>query len=370
MSILSAQEAAGVTAPLAQATTLPPRAYTDPDIFRRETTTLFEREWVCVARAEQVADIGDYLCVDLLNQPLLIVRQKDRTISAMSSVCLHRAMPVAEGAGNAAHFSCPYHLWKYGLDGRLISAPMMEGVSDFPPPGCRLPAVACEVWQGFVFVNLNLQAAPLAPRLRELSLMLADYQLGELAIGGTLEFDSPWNWKLLVENFMEAYHHIGPHMNTFQPVYPAKDAYVEADPDHLWSALHMPSEFPREADNLPLLPGLPPGQHHLMACLVSPTLLFAPGDTMVAWYQLLPEAVDRMTLRIHILVHPDTAADAGYAEALAEMLAAVRFVHEEDIAVNAGPWRGVRAPLAKAGRLSLHEAAIWHMNQFWAERVL
>ncbi len=370
MSILSTHEAACVTAPLAHATTLPPRAYTDPDIFAHEVSKIFEREWVCVARAEQIPQPGDYLCIDLLKQPLVIVRQKDGQIRAMSSVCLHRAMPVATGTGNAHHFSCPYHLWKYDLDGRLISAPMMDGVAGFPPPGCQLPAVACEVWNGFVFVNIDETAAPLAPQLHDLSLLLADYRIGELVIGGTLEFDSPWNWKLLVENFMEAYHHIGPHVNTFQPVYPAKDAYVEADAAHLWSALHMPSQLPREPDSLPLLPGLPSGNHHLIACLVSPTLLFAPGDTMVAWYQVLPAAVDHMTLKIHILVHPETASDAAYADALAEMMAGVQFVHEEDIAVNEGPWRGVNAPLAAAGRLSRHEAAIWHMNQFWAERVL
>ena len=40
------------------------------------------------------------------------------------------------------------------------------------------------------------------------------------------DFDSPWNWKILIENFVEAYHHIGPHRDTFQPTYPAARSTV------------------------------------------------------------------------------------------------------------------------------------------------
>ncbi|MCB1692667.1 MAG: aromatic ring-hydroxylating dioxygenase subunit alpha [Pseudomonadales bacterium] len=360
-----------VTAPLEQATSLPPACYTQAAVFEQEKTRLFYREWICVAREEQIATAGDFVCVDVADQPLVIVRQKDGSIEALSSVCLHRAMPICSGSGNASSFSCPYHLWKYGLDGQLISAPLMDGAEDFHARDCRLPRAHVETWQGFVFVNLADEPKPLVPRLSRFDAMLAEYELGQTIIAATTEFDSPWNWKLLVENFMEAYHHIGPHSETLLPVYPAKDSYVVADDDHLWSILHMPGTL--HADGEEDFPPFPKraGQknHHLVACVVSPTLIFAANDTSVFWYQLFPHAHNSMTLKIHLLLRPEVVADERFAPHIPEVLELARFVHLEDIAVNEGPWRGLHAPMARAGRLSPLEAAIWHMNQYWVNRV-
>ena len=88
---------------------------------------------------------------------------------------------------------------------------MMEEVEAFDERSCRLPSLALEVWEGFIFVNLDPDAAPLAPQLSGLDALVGNYHFGDLVVVETIEFDSPWNWKILVENFMEAYHHIGTH---------------------------------------------------------------------------------------------------------------------------------------------------------------
>lgn len=371
MSLLAPADVRAARAPLNAASTLPPVAYTDPVVFDAEKSRIFYRDWVCVCRADQVPSPGDFRVVDVVGQPLIVVRQKDGDIHAMSAICLHRAMPVASGEGNAQHFSCPYHLWKYDLDGTLIAAPMMEGITGFSAHQCQLPAVRVECWGGFVFVNLDAEAAPLAPSLAGLDDLLENYRLDELVVAASTEYDSPWNWKLLVENFMEAYHHIGPHRETFQPVYPAKDARVIADEEHhRWSALEMPSPHPAEEGGLPPLPGLAAHQSHLLtACVVSPTLIFATSNTFVVWYEMGVNAVDSMDLRIHVLLRPEVAAIEDIQAAMPEVIAAVRFIHDEDIPVNQGPWQGMNAPLTRAGRLSLHEAAIWHLNQYWLDRL-
>lgn len=369
--MLTATERASIEAPLEAASTLPPRAYTDATIFERERTAIFYREWMCVARVEQVRETGDFVQVDVCGQPLIVVRLASGDIHAMSAVCLHRAMPVASGSGNCHAFSCPYHLWKYDLEGNLVSAPLMDKV-DFIAREHRLPAVRVEVWQGFVFVNLDPQAAPLSPRLAGLTDIVANYGIGELEIAATVQFDSPWNWKLLVENFMEAYHHIGPHVGTFQPHYPAKDSYVDAADDHLWSALHMPARADAEfgEEGLPSFPQVTEKQkHHLLACVVSPTMMFAPNGNLVAWYQMMPDSHDHMDLKIHLLLRPETVRDPVWQPAIEATLEGAKYIHGEDIVVNEGPWRGVHAPLAVQGRLSALEKSIWHMNQFWLSRV-
>lgn len=363
-------ELARVLAPLEQAWTLPPRAYTDPRVFAAEKRRIFQRGWTCVARVEQVANPGDYRCVDLLDQPIVVVRGRDGVIRALSRVCAHRAMPVAEGAGNTTRFVCPYHHWTYELDGQLRSAPMMQGAEGFDPARCRLPALRVETWRGFVLVNADPDAAPLAPALAGLDGLVANYRFEELVVVDTQTFDSPWNWKILVENFMEAYHHIGTHQHTLEPLYPARASLVEDNADAPWALLRMPARpgVDHEAA-LPAFPGLTEAQRReLVAGCVFPSLLFAATESTVVWYQLAPAAHDRMTLHIHLLLRPEVAALLD-DHARTQLRETVRAVHLEDIAANEGPWRGLNAPLTGQGRLSPYEKAIWQLNRWWAARM-
>jgi phenylpropionate dioxygenase-like ring-hydroxylating dioxygenase large terminal subunit len=368
---LAADDLARSAAPLASAWTLPPAAYTDPSVWDREVDSIFRSDWICVARSSQIPAPGDYVAVELIDQPVLVIRDDDESIHAMSNVCLHRSMPLVSGTGSARWVVCPYHRWSYARDGSLHTAPMMEGAEDFDIDHCRLPPLAVEEWQGFVFVSMRDDPAPLASQLETLAATLEQYGLGDMVIADTVEFDSPWNWKLLVENFMEAYHHIGPHRDTFQQSNPAKDSYVVDNEGGPWSLLHMPGVTDLdESPDLPFLSGLDRDRRaDLLAVCVYPTLLFAVTGTLATWYEMVPRAHDRMTLRIHLLLEPAVAADPDVIAALPEIREGLTWIHGEDIPVNEGPWRGLHAPLAAQGRLSPYEAAIWQFNQYWSARL-
>ena len=149
--LLSDQQIEAIASPLGQAQTLPPIVYRSPALFEQECEAIFYKEWICVAREDQVPNPGDYLRVDVLKQPLILVRQPDNSLHAMSAICAHRGMPLVAEGGNASHFQCPYHLWRYDSLGNLVSKPLMEGVE--VPGDCKLPPVLVETWQGFVFVS-------------------------------------------------------------------------------------------------------------------------------------------------------------------------------------------------------------------------
>lgn len=360
----------GARRPLGRAETLPPEAYTSPEVYAQEEARIFRREWLCAGRLDQVPEPGDYVALDLLGHKLVMVRGEDRRVRVLSRVCRHRAAELVQGRGRARSFPCPYHRWTYGLDGSLLGAPLMDEV-DLDRAACRLPALRTEVWAGWLFVCLDPEAPPLAPRLAGLEALVADYRLEDMVADEPLVYDSPFNWKVLVENFMEAYHHVGTHRDTLEPLFPARAASVPDNGGEPWSLLRMPpaaSGAPEEG--LPPIEGLPEARRgELLAVCVPPCHLFALTDASLAWYQLLPDAAARFALRIHTCVprrvHEDPALE-GPRRALRELTA---LVHGQDIGACEAVWSGLHSRDAAPGRLHRLEAAIWQQNQWWIARM-
>ena len=118
---------------------LPPQAYVNPELLDLEIREIFEKSWLCVGREEYVPDGGDYFTIDVMGEPVIIVRGTDGKVRALNSACRHRFMPVVQDKGNTKRFTCPYHAWTYATDGRLIGAPHMENSKVFDRKACGLP---------------------------------------------------------------------------------------------------------------------------------------------------------------------------------------------------------------------------------------
>ena len=159
------------------AETLPPECYTDADFYDLEKEALFNHEWLCVGRESDLTEPGDYFTTHIIDEPIIVVRNKKNDIKAMSAVCQHRAMLVAEGKGNCRAFRCPYHHWTYSLDGNLLKGPAMEKTCDFMKEDYNLPTFQLEVWLGFIFINFDDEAPPLAPRLDAVRRVIENYDL-------------------------------------------------------------------------------------------------------------------------------------------------------------------------------------------------
>src|SRR5947207_1787301 len=112
--------------PVVEARLLPPVCYTSPEFFDFEMRTIWSRDWLAVGRESQIPNPGDFLTVTMAGEPLIVVRDKTGEIHVLSAVCRHQGMILADGGGNCTTFTCPYHLWTYALDGRLLGAPAME----------------------------------------------------------------------------------------------------------------------------------------------------------------------------------------------------------------------------------------------------
>ncbi|HWD25228.1 MAG TPA: Rieske 2Fe-2S domain-containing protein, partial [Acidimicrobiales bacterium] len=100
-SVAMLESLASSVLPTNESQALPPSFYTDEEFFAFERETLFSHEWLCVGRADQVPSVGDFVAIELLGEPLVLVRGRDTMPHVMSAVCQHRGMILAEGCGNA-----------------------------------------------------------------------------------------------------------------------------------------------------------------------------------------------------------------------------------------------------------------------------
>ncbi|HEY2891789.1 MAG TPA: aromatic ring-hydroxylating dioxygenase subunit alpha [Dongiaceae bacterium] len=212
----------GANRPYEQARSLPRGFYHDPDFLALERERLFRRGWNCVGRREEIAKPGDYMAIRLCEEPIVLTHGEDGQIRALSNVCRHRGTVMASGKGNRRRIVCPYHHWSYDTKGKLIAAPRMEPRPDFDQANCRLPEFTCVEWQGFLFVSLAADPAPLLPALAGLEAMIQPYHLEQTALRHISEEVWPVNWKFLIENYMEGYHLSALHLKTLHNVNPTK----------------------------------------------------------------------------------------------------------------------------------------------------
>jgi choline monooxygenase len=218
----SMSDVAATRLPITQASTLSGFCYTSQEWYEREVEKIFSKEWICIGRAEEVAQTGDYFTVDLVGEPIVVVRDRSGVIRAHSAVCRHRGAVVVGGEGNCKVFQCPYHNWTYSLEGKLLSTPgrphPLDDVENFDPEKYGLHALRIEEWAGFLFVNLDSEARSLRTSLGDLPERLENFKLGDMRRTRRVVHELPANWKSFVENDIEEYHTETVHKKHLDPL--------------------------------------------------------------------------------------------------------------------------------------------------------
>ena len=189
--------------------TLPSAVYTDPAVLELERERIFWRSWILVAHESDVADTGAYVTVDLLGQPIFLIRSEDDELRGFYNVYQHRGHLLLEGRGVAGkRITCPYHAWAYDSAGVLKGARMSDRMDGFDHAEFTLPSVRVETMAGFIFVNLDDEARSMDevyPGLADELDRLAFHD-GPLAAVDTATFDIAGNWKNVADNLLECYH--------------------------------------------------------------------------------------------------------------------------------------------------------------------
>ncbi len=218
----------GLDYPIVDGTrTLPGKYYHSEEIYREEVEKIFYKFWIYACRAEEILNVGDYKCIQVEDESIILVRDKSGEIKALFNVCSHRGTQLCDehkGKFKAKSIQCPYHAWTYALDGKLMSAPLMEEGHGFQKEDCALQQAHIHIWEGFVFINLDRNATPFEVQMEALISKFSDWKIDELRIAHHIRYELNCNWKLILQNYQECYHCPGVHplLSELTPVQSAR----------------------------------------------------------------------------------------------------------------------------------------------------
>jgi choline monooxygenase len=361
-----------VRRPLDKAVTLPTRAYTSEEFFRHEVDKVFMRSWLHVGRASQVPNPYDFFTITRFDERIIVVRDKDGVLHALSATCRHRGFPVADGSGNCSKtrgFVCPYHGWAYRADGSLAAAPFMQ--KGFDASASRLPEFGIDVWQGFIFINFDAAAPKLSPQLKTVDKVMDPFNLSAMGSGPLRRLDWPGNWKAMLDNFTEAYHQPLIHSKTFEPMSPARLAVYE-DIDGPYNLYWLPSANGEPFPTLyPPIKGLPErlASSFLVVNIFPYFHMFIDASCIISLDMDIRSANDlRGIWDVH--VPAEVAAAPDFEEKTTTFMKLLMPIFDEDEGACREVRYGQRSRFAEQGAFSWMEKSVHQLHSWLADRYL
>jgi choline monooxygenase len=363
--------AARERAPLGPA--LEPNLYLEPEIVRLEKEAIFERTWQLAGHVSDLREPGSYLTTDVVDQPVLVVRDHDGAIRAFRNVCRHRGSRLLSGSGQCGKaIRCLYHGWTYKLDGRLIGVPEGREIDGLDKSRLGLHQARAEVFCGLIFINLDPGAAPLGERLGGLAERLERYDLPRLERFGRGGDVQPANWKVVVENYIEGYHIPIAHPSLMRLLdYQRYDVEVHDD----WVWFEAPMRAKASDNRLERLyqrlvrpaPGLGPGDKRVWRfVLIYPNTTIDLYPDQVNTWRLWPDGADVTRDEWGTFRQPDAPASSRVVQRINNVLNTT--VLKEDVDLVDNVQRGIRSRGDHPGPLSRREAAVaWFADRIRAD---
>jgi len=357
---------------LADAQSLPPGIYHDPEILDLEINRVFRKEWVCLGRLAEIPEPGDYISRDIIDAPVFVVRQRDQSVKAFANVCVHRASRLLEGNGHVARISCPYHSWTYDLDGQLVGAPFMNETAGFDVRNHRLREIACDIWEGFIYVNLDAGAESISERLKNLGDLVADFRMDDYVPVFAQEDTWYTNWKCLVENYMDAYHIHRVHKDSFGKHGSSEDQTYLFDGEDAYSYHYVqeddgPKSVQPHPDNT-WLQGDNRNRTWLINIFPSHTMQLQPD---MLWYlSILPDGLDKVRIRWAVSIPREILDGSKDKQAtIDEVMSLLHQVNGEDKPIVENVFQATASPDAVQGPLSYLERNVWQFGRYVARKL-
>lgn len=180
-----------------------------------EKQNLWPRVWQIACREEELKKVGDFVVYDIADESIVVVRSAPDELKAFYNVCQHRGrILMDQHHGHTKFMFCKYHGWRWGLDGSLQKVQDRDdwkGCPNFGEEDLRLKEVKIDTWGGFVFINMDPNAEPLATFLDPIPEHLDFLNFDQWRYRWYKTVVLPCNWKTALEGFNEAYHIAATH---------------------------------------------------------------------------------------------------------------------------------------------------------------
>jgi choline monooxygenase len=302
-----------VRKPVEWASTLPREAYITQEWYDRELDQVFGKTWIWVGSEASVKNVGDFFTTKIGNDPIAVVRANDGALHGMINVCRHRGARVVNGEGNMKSFVCPYHNWTYGLDGGLRGTPGldwadMQGIEGFDSRKFGLHPVQVASWKGMVFVNFEMEAEPLEAFLGEFGSVLDRFDLENLSLAKSQQFDLKVNWKIFGDNMCEEYHIPYLHRDTLYKGVEERVVKPHGNSVGFYDKLEAPKEESAVASSqAPLVGGMTEAdRRHLWFFYLFPGSLLFLTPYMLVVFNLIPTGLTSCSILLDYFF-PDPA---------------------------------------------------------------
>jgi len=370
--------------------TLPSNWYLRDDIFTLEREHIFFRDWVCVAREEQLPGPGDHLVLDVYGQSILLLRNTEGKLRGFYNVCRHRGaqlcasesgedsqedshdrVPLKGGVVGGRSILCPYHAWRYDLDGQLQRAPHMTEDMGFDASEVQLHAVGCESWGGFVFVHLTPdEASPFDEHVAVAAKGFERYPIENLRIGRTISYQVRANWKIICENYNECYH--------CGPVHPELCKIVPAFRDRGGADLDWERGIPHREGAVTftesgttdrrMFPGLNEDeQQRHKGDVLYPNLFISAASDHVAVFVLRAQSADLTHIECHFLFETYEMEQPGFD--CADAVDFWHLVNRQDWAICERVQQGMTARIHEHGIFSPMEDWNLDIRRYVTDRI-
>ena len=339
-------------------------AYASPQRAQREKAELFTRRPINLGLSCRLPNPGDWLTEDYSGTPILLVRDRDRSLRAFVNSCRHRGARVAEGSGEkAGAFSCPYHAWTYGLDGRLRTRPNEPAFAGVDRADCSLIALPVAEKYGLIWVSPTPGAEfDIERELNGLAPELASYGFETYSHYRTKVIEPKVNWKMVVDGFLETYHLPHLHSKTVGPIIHgdlgtfdgyglntrmivARRSFAElmAQPQEQWDLI----------------------RHSAVIYILFPnTVLVMQGDHAETWHAY-PHPTEPGVCTTYFSLYTPEPVDSDKAKRHWDRNfdLAINTVEREDLVVSAGMQRGFESGHQPTITFGRNEPALAHFHQ-------
>ncbi|WP_447554624.1 aromatic ring-hydroxylating oxygenase subunit alpha [Vreelandella sp. EE22] len=381
---------------------LPQPFYNDARLFALDMQEIFEKEWLFAGMSCEIPAKGNFMTLEIGDNPVVIVRGGEGEIHAFHNVCRHRGSRLCSTEkGKVAKLVCPYHQWTYELDGRLLFAGSEMG-SDFDLNEFGLKPVSVRTAGGFVFINLSESPSSIDDFLVTLEHYLEPYQMDNVKVAVESSIVEQANWKLVLENNRECYHCNGAHPELLNSLMEFDDTEDPRATDKYkdlvsrkqsdWNGEQVPWQLKRfgsrnRITRTPLLDGVvsmtmdgKPACSKLMGRLTSPDMgslriLHLPnswnhfmGDHSIV-FRVLPLGPQQTLVTTKWLVHKDAVEGVDYDPE--NMRRVWDATNDQDRRLAEENQRGINSKAYQPGPYSeTYEFGVIDFVNWYAERML